>query len=784
MSLIVPIAVAWLLALLLSAWSVGHDLRLELALAALALACCALLAAGAGARRWDLWGGVLSLATLLAGLSLGDAPQPRVAYPEAGLYRLRLRVQQVRHGPGNEASTRATVLEGSRVADHRPLLPGTRLLIGPRPLLEGSEVWLLAHVRPLTSFRNATARRQPRSSHPIDGLAWIPEVSPVRSVGISTPSLLVRLRQRVRTRLTKTLQPRTAGIARALILGDGRAVQTADRQAVRQAGLSHILAVSGLHVAIMSGVLVTLLRLLLLRCGWLARRFEARRLACLLGAPLALGVAAFAGGAPSAWRAAITAALGWLLVAAGRKPAPGPLTAAAGLAFTVAAPQDAARPGFLLSIVATAALVSAAPARRARFADRLLQAAVLSIRVTLATAPIVLWCFGSLPLIGVVANVVLAPAAAHVVIPLAALHSAVALVAPGAAGPTGWLMEHTSGAFIAACGWFGEAPGVDVPPLSPLQGTVLAVAALTLLALRSWPKRVWAAILATVVLFAFEVWQHHVGQPRDVLRVTFVDVGQGDAALIDLPDGRAMLIDAGGNPGGGPDPGTRALLPLLGERRRSRIDVVAITHPHPDHYGGLASLVDRIPIGELWDTGQGSAEQPDGEADKLFARARGRATRVIGPGELCDRPRQAGGARIEVLWPCPGYDPGLDLNDNSLVIRIAFGRHRFLFTGDIEREAEKALVRQGIDLRADVLKVPHHGSRTSTDPTFLAAVSPRLAVLSTGRGNRFGHPHAEVVQRLTAATRRLLRTDEDGGVVVTSDGNELRVRTWREQMGP
>jgi competence protein ComEC len=148
-------------------------------------------------------------------------------------------------------------------------------------------------------------------------------------------------------------------------------------------------------------------------------------------------------------------------------------------------------------------------------------------------------------------------------------------------------------------------------------------------------------------------------------------------------------------------------------------------------------------------------------------------TRVKAPGELCGHARAFGAARIDVLWPCPSYDAGYDPNDNSLVLRVRYGAHTFLFTGDIEAHAEQALLASGVDLHADVLKVAHHGSHTSSSAAFLRAVSPRLAVISAGAVNRFGHPHADVVQRLQAVAQTVVDLGKTGGVIVRSDGHDL-----------
>jgi competence protein ComEC len=267
------------------------------------------------------------------------------------------------------------------------------------------------------------------------------------------------------------------------------------------------------------------------------------------------------------------------------------------------------------------------------------------------------------------------------------------------------------------------------------------------------------------------------GVPAAQLQVVFLDVGQGDAAIV-RSAGRTALIDAGGSVGRGPDPGLASVLPLLEALRVRKLDLVVLSHPHPDHYGGLEAVLAELPVAELWDTGQAEAEGV-GPAAQLLGRVRAAGGKVLAPAALCDRVRALGRVAIEVLAPCPRFDEGYGPNDNSFVLRLRHGRRSFLFTGDIEQAGEQALLaRHGAALRSDVLKVAHHGSRSSSTEPLLRAVAPWLAVVSAGRGNRFGHPHADVLARLARGARHTLRTDLVGGVEVLSDGETLRVRAW------
>jgi competence protein ComEC len=264
------------------------------------------------------------------------------------------------------------------------------------------------------------------------------------------------------------------------------------------------------------------------------------------------------------------------------------------------------------------------------------------------------------------------------------------------------------------------------------------------------------------------------------MEVTVLDVGQGDAIFVASPDGRTMLIDGGGSTGqqsvGGMrtslDVGEQVVSSFLWSRGVKQIDVVALTHAHQDHLDGLFAILRNFRVGEMWigrDTKRESFRS-------LLALAAARQTRILHRrrGETF----RLGEVSGRVLWPDDSSEAVDASNNDSLVLRLEWNGRAVMLPGDIEKPVEDSIIRAGDALRADFLKVPHHGSRTSTSANLIAAVDPRVAVMSFGEANPFGHPHRELLERLHRPGLVLLRTDRDGAVTVLVEENGLRVKSF------
>jgi competence protein ComEC len=724
------------------------------------------------------------------------------------------------------------------------------------PLTRGDALSIVADLAPISELRNfELADPRPGAARQRVVLSGGALSLEVEGRGLGVPAWLDRARSHVRARILATFSEPVTGMARALVLGEND-LAPGDEQAFQRSGLSHLLAVSGTHLILAVLALVRGLEALLRRWTWLAGRGDVRRAAALLGFCLGPLYADFAGGSGSAWRAAymLCAVLG--VRALGRHVLPSRVIAASLGVGWLGDGLVVFDTSFLLSIAATTGLV--AMGRRldesvltqaallteprtpelGRLGRAISRAALTTLAATLPCVPILLSMSAGLSLASVAANLLAAPLGEAVALPLCLAHAlcspvpalerGVALVASGALAlirgvawasasvewlyfelppPTEWqigclVTGVMTGVSASGRRWLSavtSSPGPKHPPPSP----VLSPSTLT-----------WGAALASVALLlsieAVTRWQHSAayGQAHRRLRVTALDVGQGDATLVDLPDGRLMLIDGGGFVGVPIDPGERVILPTLRARRRDRIDVVVLTHPHPDHYGGLLSVMSQVEVGELWYGGPDAALEAAAESPSAppappasayrrlleLARERGvmmKSARDLcaGPAEVLANARHAAHAghpvgaatptAISVLHPCPGVSDEHEANDNSLVLRVRHGQRAALLAGDAERWAEERLLATHADgLAADFLKVAHHGSKTSSSPEFLARVGPRFASISCGIRNRFGHPHAEVLASLDRAGARTLRLDRLGAVQWQTDGSTATVRTF------
>jgi competence protein ComEC len=577
---------------------------------------------------------------------------------------------------------------------------------------------------------------------------------------------------------------------RAIGAGDAAALDPATTEAFARSGLAHVLAVSGLHLVVVAFGLERALRGLFLRVDSLAVRVDPRRLSAAIAIPATLLYALATGAGIPILRAAVAAAVVFAGALLDREHEPVNTLALAALVILAGDPGALLSPSLQLSFASVGGIALwASPLRRAipiarpapgtwraRLVEPLLSGVCTTVAASAATAPILALQFRQLPLLGAIANVAGVPigSALTVAATAAGVGAAIAppLAAPflWAAWPLAWALLRLA-ELAAAPGW--SVVGVGSPGAV---GTIGAYALALAAGRFRGAARMAAAALACACVLLPAPLRAMAARARGGLEITFLSVGQGDAALLRLPDGAAVLIDGGGAAEGGADPGARDVVPFLRDLGIRRLAAVFVSHPHADHVLGLAAVGRAVAVDRLFTNGD------QGDAAAALAVAGLPRAEPLAPGDVWER----GGVRFEIHG---GPRAGLGTNDASLVLRIVYLRTAVLFPGDIEAEGEAAAVAAG-GIEADAVKIPHHGSRRSSGHALVTAARPRFAIASVGLWNRHQFPHREALERWRAAGAEILRTDE-GAVRLLSDGRSIArvpagrvldaVATWRER---
>lgn len=578
--------------------------------------------------------------------------------------------------------------------------------------------------------------------------------------------------------ISRTMTNPSGALLRGVMLGQRSGLPQEVAEAFSNAGVIHVLAVSGLHVGLIVGIFFSL---------FCALRIK-EPAATLLTLALIFLYMQVVDLRPSVVRATIMASVVMMGRLLERESDLLNAIAFAGLVILVWNPQFLFELGFQLSFVATFSIVYLhgrlkellfpfLSATHPSWLRWVCSGLLVSLSAQLGTLPVIATHFQKIPLISVVANLLVVPVIG-LGVALGFTTAIVGLASMGLArlyAAANWLL--LGGLirlvrFAAALPWaYLRVPQPDLKFIG-LYYLLLLLGANIRRSMRV--RRIF--LFGSLILLNVLVWNQALEGPGH-LTLLFFDVGQGDAALIRFPNQRTMLIDGGeGTPGN--DCGQRIICPYLRRAGVRRLDMVVLSHGHNDHVGGLPTVLEEFPVEMVLDSGT-----------RCLSGSYGRFLELAHDPDVTYRKVKAGdrvhicpGVDVTVLHPTAEFvsstgDAPFGLNNASVVLRIQYGAVSFLLTGDIEEEAEEDLLHRPAHLSATVLKVPHHGSETSSTEAFLQAVRPWVAVISVGQQNKFGHPSGAVLQRYQRVGASVYRTDVDGAVLVHTDGRQLKLTT-------
>lgn len=614
------------------------------------------------------------------------------------------------------------------------------------------------------------------------------------------------MRERIRRHFLQAISGQGSAILQAMTLGEEGGLTDETRDRFMAAGVTHILSISGSHLGLVAFTCFGLLRWLFFLLPEpvylrLTLHTDPRKIAAACTVFPVVFYALLAGGQTATIRSLIMILAVFFSVLLDRENKLLHSLATAGAVILIADPLALFEISFQLSFLSVLSigyvvtswneLVVPSEGFFPKCGRGILLLLLVSVTAGFASAPLVAYYFNQVSLVGIVSNVIVVPFAGFVVVPLGLTSGLLSLALDRLPVPV--LNQAAADAFAGLVALFSRFPlaGLHLPspgiPVLLASGVLLssaAVLARTLLAARFRPFEhshrvpriaVFSLALSAAVLLLSVLPFGMSRQPR----ITFLDAGQGDCALVELPSGKTILVDGGGTRDNRFDLGRRVLAPYLWDRGISKIDLLVLSHPHPDHMNGLFSILRLFDVGEVWVHGL-DTHLPGYDELVATMRERNIQQRTVSAGTP---PTRIGEAELTVLHPRQGFTArsrkAFDAENNrSLVVRMGLGGMSFLFTGDIGEEAERAIIRTGGKLACDLLKVPHHGSRTSSSEAFLSRLRPGAAIISVGRGNTYRHPSEETVERLERSGARILRTDRDGAVIVTLRDGNMRVIPW------
>ena len=686
----------------------------------------------------------------------------------------------------------------------------------------GDRISVVARLREPGTYRNPGVYSYDLKKEGVVATGYIKQMKVIYREG----GLLARIsgiRQDLGRVINKSLTAENAAFHNAMITGLTGGISRGMREAFSSTGLAHILSISGTHFGLLAFIFFTVTKsgIKCLPVKYLTRMtlyITPTQIAVGLTLPVLAAYAVLSGLSTPTIRSFIMVSIYMLAVLLGRKDQWLNSLSIGATLILLWNPEALFELSFILSFAAVLSIgyvlenrAQALEHRTQNTEHRLkipeppvsplsregikcgtntaLEKIKTGIFITIAavagTAPFVALYFKQFSLISPLTNLVMTPFICFVILPLGFISGFTALIFNMSSMPLNGFIDVLTNFALRLIESFSNVPYANVhihnPSFAIMAGYFLS---LIFLIKSKWQWRVVPLLLVVGIYLASPFF------PEDKLRATFLDAGQGDSSVIELPDGKVMLIDGSTIE---PDMGRMVIAPYLWSKGIGKIDFMVLSHPHPDHYGGLVYVLDHFDVGSIWFNGMISDD-----ARVLFERSALKKVpnKILKRGDVLE----SDGYRIYILHPYDEFyassatEEYSTRNSDSLVLKIESDDASIIFTGDIEQEAEDDILYLGNRLKSDIIKVPHHGGRTSSSEGFINVVGPQIAVISAGRGNPFGHPHEDTLMRYERAGAKVFRTDVNGAVTISRSRNSYqvetyedsvfkRVRAWRDEVG-
>ena len=606
-------------------------------------------------------------------------------------------------------------------------------------------------------------------------------------------------RDHIRDFLEKEGKPPFSSIFQALVLGEQGNIPDEVKELFITTGIAHLLAISGDHLGIVAFLSFFLLTWFFKRSEFLLLSFSVRKWAAGLTIPCILLYTFIAGGGISVIRATIMVITFFFSIVFDRERHLLHTLALAAFIILLFSPPSLFDVSFQLSFLAVLSILYLVPHilrewrreeipihPKVSWKQKVWQYTQLSLVATgvamLGTAPMVALHFNRISLVGLLTNLFAIPWVGFLIVPL----SLIASIFSFFFYPFATLLITVNGyltvILLKAVTLFASIPFASISVSTPTTLEIILIYLLLFLIVHLRKgKKIRFLFAGVCILLAanFAYWNLKDLFCKD-LTLTFIDVGHGDSILIEFPKGKRMLIDGGGLHEDRFDIGKNVIAPFLWKKKIRRIDTLVLTHPDPDHLKGLNFIASQFSIGQFWHNGFRVDSEPYLQIEKTLQR------RKIDSSALNENtdPKRVDGVEISILNPPAfrsqqtGRRNPVSLNNQSLVMRLQFKEIVVLLTGDIEKEAEEQMVKKGLPLRAHILKVPHHGSSSSSSWTFLEKVKPHYAILSVGERNIGRLPRPEIIKRYEGLGSKIFRTDQHGAITVKTDGEKVEIKTF------